>query len=119
MGDAFHLLRSLTIDSSTQPLRFIAWLGVLIGVMLSALTGWQFYAGRSDPARAQVLDPVMFVLSLQFLVVTLVLAAIAAYIASVARRTRARPAYYVQEEQTSSVLLAETRRNVVAETVSR
>jgi hypothetical protein len=119
VGDAFHLLRSLTIDYSTQPLRFIAWLGVLIAVMLTALTGWQFYAGRNNPARAQMLDPVMFVLSVQFLILTLVLATIAAYIASVARRTRARPAYYVQEEQTSSVLLAETRRNVVAETVSR
>ena len=61
----------------------------------------------------------MFVLSVQFLIVTLVLAAIAAYIASVARRTRTRPAYYVQEEHTSSVLLAENRRNVVAETVTK
>jgi hypothetical protein len=119
LHDAFHLLRSLTIDYSTQPLRFTAWLGVLCGVLLTVLTGWQFYAGRGDPSRARELDPVMFVLSVQFLIVTVVLAAIAAYIASVARRTRARPAYYVQEEHTSSVLLAENRRNVVAETVSR
>jgi len=119
VGDAFHLLRSLTIDYSTQPLRFTAWLGVFTGVLLTFLTGWQFYAGRNDPARARELDPLMFVLSVQFLIVTIVLAAIAAYIASVARRTRARPAYYVQEEHTSSVLLAEHRRNVVAETVSR
>jgi hypothetical protein len=119
LGDAFHLLRSLTIDYSTQPLRFTAWLGVFCGILLTALTGWQFYAGRSDPARAQALDPVMFVLAVQFLIVTIVLAAIAAYIASLARRTRARPAYYVQEEHTSSVLLAEHRRNVVAETVAR
>jgi dolichol-phosphate mannosyltransferase len=119
LGDAFHLLRSLTIDYSTQPLRFTAWLGVFSAVLLTVLTGWQLYAGRNDPARARVLDPVMFVLSIQFLIVTIVLAAIAAYIASVARRTRARPAYYVQEEHTSSVLLAESRRNVVAETVHR
>lgn len=119
LGDAFHLLRSLTIDYSTQPLRFAAWLGVFSAILLTLLAGWQFFAGRNDPARARTLDPVMFVLSIQFLIVTVVLAAIAAYIASVARRTRARPAYYVQEEHTSSVLLAETRRNVVAETVSR
>jgi dolichol-phosphate mannosyltransferase len=119
VGDAFHLLRSLTIDYSTQPLRFIAWLAVFCAVLLSALTGWQFYAGRNDPTRAQGLDPIMFVISIQFLIVTVVLAAIAAYVASVARRTRARPAYYVQEEHTSSVLLAENRRNVVAETVHR
>jgi hypothetical protein len=119
VGDALHLLRSLTIDYSTQPLRFMAWLAVFSAVMFVGLTGWQFYAGRNDVSRARELDPVMFVLSLQFLIVTLVLAAIAAYIASIARRTRTRPAYYVQEEQTSSVLLAEHRRNVVAETVSR
>ena len=119
VGDAFHLLRSLTIDYSTQPLRFTAWLGVFAAVVLAILSGWQFYAGRNDPSRAGALDPVMFVLSMQFLIVTIILAAIAAYIASVARRTRARPAYYVQEEHTSSVLLAENRRNVVGETVSR
>jgi polyisoprenyl-phosphate glycosyltransferase len=118
-GDALHLLRTLTIDYSTQPLRFTAWLAVFSAMMFTALTGWQFYAGRNDPGRARELDPVMFVLSVQFLIVTLVLAAIAAYIASVARRTRTRPAYYVQEEHTSSVLLAENRRNVVAETVNR
>ena len=119
LKDAFHLLRSLTIDYSTQPLRFMAWLAVFTGILFTGLTGWQFYAGLGDPARARELDPLMFVLSVQFLIVTVVLAAIAAYIASVARRTRARPAYYVQEEHTSSVLLSETRRNVVAETVSR
>jgi glycosyltransferase involved in cell wall biosynthesis len=119
VNDAFHLLRSLTIDYSTQPLRFVAWLGVIIGITLTVLTGFQFFSGRLDPARARDIDPILFVLSVQFLVVTVVLAVIAAYIASVARRTRARPAYYVQEEHTSSVLLAENRRNVVAETVSR
>jgi dolichol-phosphate mannosyltransferase len=119
VGDAFHLLRSLTIDYSTQPLRFTAWLGVFIAVMLTVLSGYQFFSGRMDPIRAREIDPILFVLSVQFLVVTIVLAAIAAYVASVARRTRARPGYYVQDEQNSSVLLAENRRNVVAETVSR
>ena len=119
VGDAFHLLRSLTIDYSTQPLRFVAWLAVFLAVTLTVMSGWQFYAGQLDPARARVIDPVLFVLSIQFLIVTVVLAAIAAYVASVSRRTRARPAYYVQEEHTSSVLLSESRRNVVAETVTR
>ena len=116
VSDAFHLARSLTIDYSTQPLRFTAWLAVLVASMMTALTGYQFAAGRADPLRARVIDPVLFVMSLEFLVVTVVLAAIAAYVASVARRTRSRPAYYVQEEHTSSVLLRENRRNVVDST---
>jgi hypothetical protein len=115
-SDAFHLARSLTIDYSTQPLRFIAWLAVLLALMMTGLTGWQFAAGRADPLRARVVDPVLFIMSLEFLIVTVVLAAIAAYVASVARRTRSRPAYYVQEEHTSSVLLREDRRNVVDST---
>jgi dolichol-phosphate mannosyltransferase len=115
-ADAFHLARSLTIDYSTQPLRFVSWLAVLVAVVLTGLTGWQFAAGRVDPTRARVIDPVLFVISVQFLIVTVVLAAIAAYVASVARRTRSRPAYYVQEEHTSSVLLREDRRNVVDST---
>lgn len=115
-ADAFHLARALTIDYSTQPLRFIARLAVIIGIVLTVLTGWQFVAGRLDPARARDIDPVLFILSIQFLVVTIVLAAIAAYVASISRRTRTRPAYYVQEEHTSSVLLREDRRNVVADT---
>ena len=115
-GDAFHLARSLTIDYSTQPLRFVSWLAVLIAVVLTTMSGWQFGAGRMDPARARQIDPLLFILSVQFLIVTFVLAVIAAYIASVARRTRSRPAYYVQEEQTSSVLLREERRNVVDST---
>jgi glycosyltransferase involved in cell wall biosynthesis len=117
-ADAFHLFRSLTIDYSTQPLRFTAWLGVFIALTLTVMSGWQFGAGRLDPARARDIDPILFVLSVQFLIVTIVLAAIAAYVASVARRTRSRPAYYVQEEQTSSVLLREERRNVVSSTAT-
>jgi dolichol-phosphate mannosyltransferase len=115
-ADAFHLARSLTIDYSTQPLRFVSWLAVVFAAVLVGLSGWQFAAGRVDPARARVIDPVLFVISVQFLMVTVVLAAIAAYVASVARRTRSRPAYYVQEEHTSSVLLREDRRNVVDNT---
>jgi glycosyltransferase involved in cell wall biosynthesis len=115
-ADAFHLARSLTIDYSTQPLRFVSWLAVLVAVMLTGLSAWQFAAGRFDPARARDIDPLLFIVSVQFLVVTIVLAAIAAYVASVARRTRIRPAYYVQEEHTSSVLLRENRRNVVDST---
>src|SRR3954471_18232011 len=40
-ADAFHLARSLTIDYSTQPLRFVAWLAVMIAAFLTATSGWQ------------------------------------------------------------------------------
>src|ERR1043166_5534666 len=50
-ADAFHLARSLTIDYSTQPLRFIAWLAVAFAALLAVLSGWQFYGARGNPLR--------------------------------------------------------------------
>jgi hypothetical protein len=117
-ADAIHLARSLIIDHSTQPLRFVSWLAVFVAMVLVAMSGWQFVAGRVEPSRAREIDPLMFILAIQFLIVTVVLAAIAGYLSSVSRRTRTRPAYYVQEEHTSSVLLREDRRNVVGDTVA-
>ena len=35
------------------------------------------------------------------------------YVGGISRRNRDRPAYYVREEHTSSVLLREERKNVV------
>ena len=51
-----------------------------------------------------------------FLVIALMLLAIAEYVGSISQRLRDRPAYYVREEHTSSVLLREERRNVVGKT---
>jgi hypothetical protein len=51
-----------------------------------------------------------------FLVLALMLATIGEYVGGLTQRLRDRPAYYVREEHTSSVLLREERRNVVGVT---
>src|ERR1043166_6954583 len=58
-ADAVPLARSLTIDYSTQPLRFVAWLAVFIALTLTLMSGWQFGAGRSGPARRPAPTPVL------------------------------------------------------------
>ena len=54
--------------------------------------------------------------ALRVLVIALMLRAIGEYVGSISQRLRDRPAYYVREEHTSSVLLREERRNVVGKT---
>jgi hypothetical protein len=44
---------------------------------------------------------------------TAMIATIGEYVGALSRRLHDRPAYYVREEHTSSVLLREERRNVV------
>ena len=51
--------------------------------------------------------------ALAFVVLSVMLAFVGEYVGGLSRRMRDRPAYYVREEQTSSVLLKEERRNVV------
>jgi hypothetical protein len=48
-----------------------------------------------------------------FFILAVMVATIGEYVGGLSRRQRDRPAYYVREEQTSSVLLREGRKNVV------
>lgn len=92
-SEAIGLARTLILEQSSLPLRVVAWLGVLVALVQLVREG-----------------------DVQFVVTTLVLAMLAEYVAGIVRRLRDRPAYYVSDEQTSSVLLREERRNVVDHT---
>lgn len=102
--EAAHLARSLVMDQSTQPLRAVLRVGVLLSLLNVALVVWsgQRHGDWSDLRAA-----------LGFLVIAAMVATIGEYVGNVSRRLRDRPAYYVREEQTSSVLLREARKNVV------
>jgi glycosyltransferase involved in cell wall biosynthesis len=102
-GEALNLARALVMDHTTHPLRMVSWIGVIISAvyLLVAVLGFD---GRR------------FASGLQFFTIMSVLAIIAEYVAGLSRRTRDRPAYYVREEHTSSVLLREERKNVVETT---
>jgi glycosyltransferase involved in cell wall biosynthesis len=95
-GEAVGLARALIIDHTSAPLRLAAWLGFAAGGVMLAI--------RPSIGSAQ------------FVVVMFVLALLAEYVSGMLRRLRSRPTYYVSEEQNSSVLLREERKNVVHET---
>ena len=107
-GDAIDLARTLIIDSTTHPLRLAVWAGVGLAVLNLVLV--MLHSAVGEIAGAAFHEAVVFI------VLALVLAAIGEYVGSISLRLRDRPAYYVREEHTSSVLLREERRNVVGKT---
>jgi polyisoprenyl-phosphate glycosyltransferase len=102
--EALNLARALVMDHTTHPLRTVIWSGVAL-----AFVNFFFVAVRAN--RDGSGTPVQFAFA--FLVAAVMLATIGEYVGGLSRRLRDRPAYYVREEQTSSVLLREERKNVV------
>jgi polyisoprenyl-phosphate glycosyltransferase len=96
--EAVNLARALVMDHTTHPLRTVIWIGVVIALFNAAVVAVQ--GGELHDALA-------------FLVLSVMLAFVGEYVGGLSRRMRDRPAYYVREEHTSSVLLREERRNVV------
>ena len=105
--EAVHLARALIMDHTTHPLRTVSWIGVLVAIFNFVVVAVR---GSIDASRAPMHDAVAF------LVISMMLAVIAEYVAGITNRLRDRPAYYVREEHTSAVLLREERRNVVGMT---
>jgi hypothetical protein len=99
--------RALVMDHTTHPLRTMSWIGIVVAVFNFIVVANE---SSRDASGGQIHDAVAF------LVITLMLAVIAEYIAGITNRLRDRPAYYVREEHTSSVLLREERKNVVGMT---
>jgi polyisoprenyl-phosphate glycosyltransferase len=96
--EAVNLARALVMDHTTHPLRTVIWIGVVIALFNAVVVTVQ--GGELHDALA-------------FLVLSIMLAFVGEYVGGLSRRMRDRPAYYVREEHTSSVLLREERRNVV------
>jgi len=105
--EAVHLARALVMDHTTHPLRTVSWIGVVL-----ALFNFVVVAARNatGDTGGQIHD------ALAFLVIAVMLATLGEYVAGITNRLRDRPAYYVREEHTSSVLLREERKNVVGMT---
>ena len=105
--EAVHLARALVMDHTTHPLRTVSWLGLLTAIvnLVFVLNRHAAYTTEGQLRNA-----------ISFLVLTVMLSVIAEYIANITNRLRDRPAYYVREEHTSSVLLREERKNVVGMT---
>lgn len=105
--EAINLARAMIMDHTTHPLRTVIWTGVALALV--NLVMMAIHAGFDR-------KPEQFHIALMFLVLAFMLALVGEYVAGLSRRMRDRPAYYVREEHTSSVLLREERKNVVQST---
>jgi len=101
--EAAHLARALIIEHTTHPLRLVLRGGLLLAAANAVWAILWPAAGVAAGPRG----------ALALLLLTLMIATIGEYVGALSRRLRDRPAYYVRDEQTSSVLLREERRNVV------
>lgn len=99
--EAVNLARALIIDHTTHPLRTVMWTGVGLALL-------DFVVTLLGGGELQV--------AFMFVVLSIMLALVGEYVGGLSRRLRDRPAYYVREEHTSSVLLREERKNVVSST---
>ena len=104
--EAVHLARALVMDHTTHPLRTVCWVGVVLAIFNFIVVATRSGGGNGEQMHG----------ALAFLVIAMMLAAIGEYVAGIVNRLRDRPAYYVREEHTSSVLLREERKNVVGMT---
>lgn len=101
--EALNLARALVMDHTTHPLRVVIWSGVAL-----ALLNFVVLATHSADAGVAGVHG-----GFAFLVSAVMIAVVGEYVGGLSRRLRDRPAYYVREEQNSSVLLREERKNVV------
>ncbi len=113
---AMNTAIDIMITSSGHPLRFVSWLGILASVvnMLYVLYVVMIYTLKDQVAEGWT------TLSLQnaamFFFVFLILTVSSEYLGQILVEARDRPLYYVLEERTSAVLIAdEDRKNVVTE----
>lgn len=104
-GEAAHLARALIMDHTTHPLRFVLRTGVLLALANFILVLVRTSNGDLAGLRHEAVG---------FLVLAIMVATVGEYVGALLPRLRDRPAYYVREEQTSSVLLREERKNVVS-----
>jgi dolichol-phosphate mannosyltransferase len=104
--EAIHLARALVMDHTTHPLRTVCWVGLVLAIFNFIVVATRNAAGNGEQMHGAV----------AFLVIAVMLTVIGEYVAGIVNRLRDRPAYYVREEHTSSVLLREDRKNVVGMT---
>ncbi|HXT16737.1 MAG TPA: glycosyltransferase family 2 protein [Gemmatimonadaceae bacterium] len=103
-GEALELARALVMDHTTHPLRAVVRIGLLIALVDFV---WTLVDRGVDPASRHI--------AFALFIIACMITMLAEYVGGLSRRMRDRPAYYVREEQTSSVMLREERRNVVSQ----
>lgn len=102
----------IAVNYSSHPLRFATWLGVLAGV-LNVI--YAFYVVALNLTRSQITEgwtTTSLQLSLMFFVLFFIMVILAEYIGRILAETR-RESYFVVDEQSSQVSLADENRTNV------
>jgi glycosyltransferase involved in cell wall biosynthesis len=116
---ALNLAISIVVSNTTRPLRLVSWLGLAVAGFNVLYMGYivAIYLFKDQVAEGWVTQSMQT--SLMFFFLAVILTTLAEYLGRLLGEVRERPLYYVMEEQTSSVLLADPgRRNVVEEPVA-
>ncbi len=107
---------SLIVTNSTRPLRYVAVLGLFASFLNLLYLVYVFLVFLFKEHRAEGWVTTSVAISGMFFVVFLILTVFAEYFGRLLEETRDRPLYFVAEERSSSVVIADaTRRNVVSE----
>ena len=119
LGEAVSMALDIIITTSPHPLRFASWLGVLASVFNMLYAGYIVLVYLLRERVAEGWTTLSMQNAVMFFFVFLILTVTSEYIGHILAETIDRPLYYVLEERTSSVSIAdETRRNVVSESGS-
>lgn len=103
----------IAISYSTHPLRFVTWLGLLASFINFIYAFYVVFVNIFDKSVAQGWTTTSLQLSSMFFVLFLIVVIIAEYIGRILTESYKDPHYYVTDELTSSVALADTKRRNV------
>lgn len=115
-GEALSLAVRLIVANSTHPLRAASVLGGCLSLLSLIHVGYVALVYLLDPNVVAGWATQSLHSSVMFMFVFLILAVLCEYIGRLLEDVKDRPVYYLLEERTSSVLIAdEERKNVVTE----
>ncbi len=103
----------IAISYSTHPLRFVTWLGLTASMINAAYAIYVVVLNLVGDTVAEGWTTTSLQLSLMFFVLFIILVIISEYIGRILMESYKDPHYYITDELTSSVALADTeRRNI-------
>lgn len=112
--EALNLAFDMIVSTSSHPLRFVSWFGVVASILNIAYSGYVIAIYLFKKQVAQGWTTLSLQTAAMFFFVFLILIVLSEYIGHILAETSGRPMYYLLEERNSSVLIADQeRKNVV------
>jgi glycosyltransferase involved in cell wall biosynthesis len=116
LGGSIRLAVSMIAENSAHPLRAMTWLGLFATLMNVVYAFYVVLIYLFKPRVAEGWVTLSLQAALQFFVISLILTVLSEYTGRLFLRTLPRSPYILAGERNSSVIDAESSRNVVSET---